>query len=206
VIKHINGVGKRIRQHPYLERIYKWGTSHKRHLFLALIAFSLFVLFTEQMKTLIILLVFGVVATFTTVYKRVIRLPPVLEFISLTSALVVVFYGLVPAIIYTIIVNITSEIASGHPDEMSLTYLPSRTVQVVFMHFAYTLGLITNFVWLGIWGVVAFNIIQQPLYMSLVDVEKRLKSAYFVFLNIPINILIFKLLGAPLFALMQAIT
>lgn len=201
----INDIGKRIRRHPKLEQIYRWGMSHKLYVFLALVFFALFILFTEQVKTLVILTIFGIVATFTIVYKRVIRLPPVLETISITTALVVVFYGLIPGIIYTIVINITSEIASGHPDEMSLTYIPSRTAQVLFMHFAWTSGLITNFVWLGILGVVAFNMVQQPIYMSLVDVEKRLKSLYFVFLNIPLNILLFKLLGPPLFAIMQRI-
>ncbi|MAG16310.1 hypothetical protein CMO88_04570 [Candidatus Woesearchaeota archaeon] len=200
----MNKIGKRMKN-SFLDKIYKWSMSHKRYVFIVLILSFLFILYTEQIKTLIILLVFGLVATFTTTYKRFIRLPPVLEFITLTTVLTTIFYGPITGIIYTIIVNITSEIASGHPDEMILTYIPSRTTTVLFTHFAYTLGLITNIVWLGIWSSVVFNAVQQPLYMSLVDVEKRLKSLYFVLLNIPLNILIFKLFGSLLFALMTAI-
>jgi len=41
--------------------------------------------------------------------------------------------------------------------------------------------------------------------MALVDVEKRFKALYFVMLNIPLNILIFKTMGPPLFALLELI-
>jgi len=47
-------------------------------------------------------------------------LPPALELISLTTVMATIFYGLIIGIIYTIIVNIASEIASGHPDETAI--------------------------------------------------------------------------------------
>jgi len=155
--------------------------------------------------TLLVLTAMAIPATFITMYKRIVRLPPALELVSLTSAMATIFYGPITGIIYTVIVNVASEIASGHPDEMTLTYFPSRIVQVLFIHFAYTTGLLTGIVGLGVWGVVAFNAVQQPLFMSLVDVEKRLKAIYFVMLNIPLNIIIFKTIGPPLFALLQMI-
>jgi len=88
---------------------------------------------------------------------------------------------------------------------MTLTYFPSRIVQVLFIHFAWTTGFITTIFALGVWSVVAFNAVQQPIFMALVDVEKRLKAIYFVFLNIPLNIIIFKTLGPPLFAVLSLI-
>ena len=190
---------------PYLGKIYKYITLHKKLVTLLLIAIALFLMFTETVITLIVLIAMGIPATFITTYKRVVRLPPALELISLTTVMATIFYGPIIGIIYTIIVNLSSEIASGHPDEMTLTYFPSRIAQVLFIHFAYTLGLITTIVAVGVWSVVVFNAVQQPIFMALVDVEKRFKALYFVLLNIPLNILIFKTLGPPLFAVLSLI-
>jgi len=204
VKQQINNVGKRIRQHPYLEKIYKWGISHKLYLFLALSFFALFIAYTEQIKALLVLAVFGIVSSTITVYKRVIRMPPVFEFISLTTVMVTLFFGPIVGIVYTIIVNLASEIFSGYPDVMTLTYIPSRTVQVLFVWIA-SGATDMSIIALGIWSVVLFNLVQQPIFMLLTDTEQRLKAIYFIALNIPINILLFKLLANPLHALLQAI-
>ncbi len=191
--------------HSFLRRAYNLIRTHKMMAAAVILITLLFVTFTKTVVTLLILLLMAIPSTFITMYKRVVRLPPALELISLTATMATVFYGPVVGIIYTIIVNFASEVASGHPDEMTLTYVPSRIVQVLFVHFAYAYFGLTGIVALGIWGNVAFNAVQQPIFMALVDVEKRLKAIYFVMLNIPLNILIFKVLGPPLYALLNAI-
>jgi hypothetical protein len=189
-------------KHPWLTKIYKLLWSNKRYIAALVLFIVILVLFTSQVKTFLILAALGTAAIFTSTYKRVIRLPPVLELISLTTVLVTIFYGPLTAIIYTIIVNIGAEIASGHPDEFSLTYIPSRIIMVLGTHlFKDTFGIVG----LGIFAVILFNAVQQPIFMMLVDVEKRFKALYYVALNIPLNILLFKVLGPPLFALLQAI-
>ncbi len=190
--------------HSVLRGIHNFIRTHKMMVTVAILITLLFVMFTKTIVILIVLLLMAMPSTFITMYKRVVRLPPALELISLTSTMTTIFYGPIVGIVYTVVVNFASEVASGHPDEMSLTYLPSRIVQVLFVHFAYGFGL-TNIVALGIWGNVAFNAVQQPIYMALVDIEKRLKAVYFVMLNIPLNILIFKVFGPPLYALLNAI-
>jgi len=204
VLKRINGLGKQVRKHPRLGQIYKWGMSHKLYLFLALTFFALFVAYTAQVKALLVLAVFGVVSSTITVYKRVIRMPPVFELISLTTVMVTLFFGPIVGIVYTVIVNLASEIFSGYPDVMTLTYIPSRTIQVLFVWIASSttdMGIVA----LGIWSVIIFNLVQQPVFMFLTDTEQKLKAIYFIVLNIPINILIFKLVAEPLQALLGAI-
>lgn len=191
--------------HSLLRRVYNFIRTHKMMAAAVILTTLLFVMFTKTAVTLIILTCMAVPSTFITMYKRVVRLPPALELISLTSTMATVFYGPLVGIIYTVIVNFASEVASGHPDEMSLTYFLSRTVQVLFVHFAYTSFGLTGIVALGIWGNIVFNAVQQPIFMALVDIEKRLKAIYFVMLNIPLNILIFKVFGPPLYALLNAI-
>ena len=195
-----------MRQHPFLKSVYSYIKKHKAETAIVLGVLLAFSLFTEKAVAVSVLVVFWLVSTFTTIYKRFVRLPPVFEFIGLTTTMVTIFFGPITGIIYTIIVNFSSEVASGHPDEMTLTYMPSRVAQALFTHFAYTSGMITGIVALGTWSVVVFNAVQQPIFMSLVDAEKRLKALYFVALNIPLNILIFRLLGEPVFNLLSAIT
>ena len=48
-----------------------------------------------------------------------------------------------------------------------------------------------------------YNALQQPVYWLLTDPEKRIKSIYFSSLNIPLNFLIFKFLGVPLFEVLK---
>ncbi len=199
---HIESVANGVKS-ALLEN-YEFIKTHKKLVAAVLLLLFVFIAYTKTAVTLLILLLMAIPSIFITTYKRFVRLPPALELISLTTAMTTIFYGPVVGIIYTIIVNFAAEVASGHPDEMSLTYIPSRVVQVLFVHFAYGWGL-TGIVALGSWSVVVFNAVQQPIFMSLVDVEKRLKAIYFVMLNIPLNIIIFKIFGPPLFSLLNAI-
>jgi len=153
----------------------------------------------------LILAVFGVLSSTVTTYKRIIRMPPVFELISLTTVMVTLFYGPIVGIFYTIIVNLASEVLSGYPDVMTLTYLPSRTIQVLFVWIASGVNPNMGIVSLGIWSVIVFNVVQQPIFMFLTDMEQRLKALYFIVFNIPINIILFKFLGEPLYALLNVI-
>lgn len=203
-MKHnVDSVAKGVKN-AFLGKVYEFIKTHKKLAAVVLLVLFVFVTYTETAVRLLILLLMAIPSIFITMYKRVVRLPPALELISLTTTMTTIFYGPVVGVIYTVIVNFASEVASGHPDEMSLTYLPSRIVQVLFVHFAYGWGL-TGIVALGIWGNVVFNAVQQPIFMALVDVEKKLKAIYFVMLNIPLNIIIFNVFGPPLFSLLKAI-
>ena len=179
----------------FLLGLCRFAARRKGYLFLAFIVFAVFMLFTSQAKAVAVLLVLGAASSLAVTYKRVVRLPPALELISLTSAVVTLVYGPV------VVTNIASEFVSGYPDAMSLTYIPSRSAQVLFVY----LFRDWDVVQLGIWSVVVFNLVQQPIFMWLTDAEKRLKSLYFVMLNVPLNILIFRFLAHPLLSLVQAL-
>lgn len=202
--KHFLRVKNSLRQSA-VTGIIKWLGSHKRYAFLAAIAVGIIVFYTAEFKAVITLAIFGIISSTITTYKRVIRMPPVLELISLTTVMVTLFYGPIVGIFYTIIVNLASEVMSGYPDVMTLTYLPSRTVQVLFVWIAHSLNPDMGIAALGIWSVIIFNLVQQPVFMFLTDAEQRLKAVYFVALNIPINILIFKFLAVPLYTLLKLI-
>ncbi len=190
-----------MKRHPLLDKGYNFVIRKKGYLALAVILIALFVLFTTQIKALLIVAVLGTASTFITLYKRVVRLPPALELTTFTGVIITLIYGPVVAIIYVFIVTFTAEVASGYPDVMTLTYIPSRVVMVLFAYLFRSMDVVS----LGVWSVIVFNAVQQPIFMWLTDAEKRLKAIYFVMLNVPLNILIFKAFGHALLSLLQAI-
>lgn len=190
--KHINHAKAAL---PVLRTVWKWILANKFIVAAGLVLILLFVLYTKPFKALLVLAVFGVASSTVTVYKRFIRMPPVFELISLTATLVTLFFGPVVAIIYTSIVNLAAEVFSGYPDVMTLTYIPSRAVQVLT---AFALSSFTDMgiVGIGVWSVVVFNLVEQPIFMLLAsDTEQRLKAIYFTVFNVPLNFMVFSILG-----------
>jgi hypothetical protein len=184
-----------------LRPLYRWSFSHKRYIVAAAFAVVMFLLFTEQIKALLVLTVFGIASSFISLYKRIVRLPPALELITFTTVLVTLVYGPIVAAIYAVVVTFSSEIVSGYPDEMTLTYIPSRLVMIAATYMLQGMEIVA----LGIWMVLVFNAVQQPIFWMLTDVEKRIKSVYFIVLNIPLSIIIFKVAGPTVLALMWSI-
>ncbi len=185
----------------FLQKAYKLLFTHKGYLALAFLLAVVFIIFTEQAKALLVLLVLGFFSSFISLYKRVVRLPPALELITFTTVIITLIYGPVVAIIYSIIVTFTSEIVSGYPDAMTLTYIPSRIAMVIGTYIFREAEIVT----LGFWMIILFNAVQQPMFWALTDFEKRVKSVYFTVLNIPLSFLLFKFFGAALLQFLRAI-
>lgn len=120
---------------------------------------------------------------------------------TLTIVMVSVLYGPLIGSIFAIIVSIVSEMVAGAVDVFTVIYIGPRIIMAVTASFFPE----ANFAMLGMWMSILFNALQQPIYFKLTDVEKRLKGVYFTAFNIPINIFLFKLVGAPLYELLKAI-
>lgn len=188
-----------------LVEFYNWSNKNKTYLIIGTVVFiAALVLFTEQVKAFFLISILGVVATFSYFYKRVYQAPPVLELVTLNTVLVSLLYGPVVGAIFTLIVSITSEVASQAFDPFSITYIPPR-VAVAFAAPFLVHKFDVDFGLLGLLMAILYNLLQQPVYLALTDVEKRIKSLYFSSLNIPLNFLVFKFLGEPLLHLLQRI-
>ncbi len=185
----------------WLVSLFKRGLKHKRYVLFAFAAILVLVLFTAQVKALIILSVLGFAATFSTFYKRVFQAPPAFEFITLTVVAVGIFYGPWMGALYAFVVSLTSEIASQALDPFSVTYIPPRIATAFVAPWLYHNG--TSVAMIGLLMSLLYNLLQQPVYWYLTDPEKRIKSIYFGSLNIPLNFLIFKFLGEPLFSVLS---
>lgn len=185
----------------WLVSLFKNALRRKQYFLLAIVAIALFVLFTEQITALIVISILGLAATFSTFYKRVFQAPPAFELMTLTIVAVAVFYGPLVGALYAIVVSITSEIAAQALDPFSITYIPPRIATAFVAPWLYDNG--TSVALIGLLMSGLYNLLQQPVYWYLTDPEKRIKSIYFGSLNIPLNFLIFKFLGVPLFAVLS---
>ena len=185
----------------WLVSLYRLISKRKSYIF-ALFAFIvLFVLFTAQVKAFIVITILGVAATFSTFYKRVFQAPPAFELMTLTIAAISIFYGPGIGALYAIVISITSEIAAQALDPFSITYIFPRIVIAFVAPWLYANGV--GIALLGLLMSILYNALQQPVYYYLTDIEKRIKGLYFSTLNIPLNFLVFKFLGEPLFTVLS---
>ena len=185
----------------WLVSLFKRGMKQKQYVLFAFVAILVFILFTAQVKAFIILAILGTAATFSTFYKRVFQAPPAFELITLTVVAVAIFYGPLIGALYAAVISITSEIAAQALDPFSATYIPPRIATAFVAPWLYHNG--TSVAMIGLLMSFLYNLLQQPVYWLLTDPEKRIKSIYFGSLNIPLNFLIFKFLGVPLFAVLS---
>lgn len=191
----------------WLVSVYNYLKRRKRYAFLVVLFIILLVFFNQALKSLLILAVLGFAATYSTLYKKVFQAPPAFELITLTVVAVAIFFNPATAVFYTIIVSLTSEIASQALDPFSITYIFPRIAVVFISRALYGggTGPVHNIAILGLLMSLTYNLLQQPVYLYLTDIEKRIKSLYFSILNIPLNFLVFKFLGVPLFEVLKRI-
>ncbi len=187
----------------WLVSLFRKLQKNKKTVLLAFALLALFVLFTAQVKAFIIIAILGTVASFSTFYKRVFQAPPAFELITLSVVAVGIFYGPAVGAIFAMVVSLASEIAAQALDPFSITYIPPRIATAFVAPWLYHNG--TDIAIIGLLMSLLYNALQQPVYWLLTDPEKRIKSIYFGSLNIPLNFIIFKVLGPPLFAAMRSL-
>lgn len=189
----------------WLVSVYKSILKHKWYVFSLFAFIVIFILFTAQVKAFIVITILGVAATFSTFYKRVFQAPPAFELMTLTISAISIFYGPGIGALYAIVVSITSEIAAQALDPFSITYIFPRIVTAFVAPWLYGNGAgpVGSIPLLGLLMSLLYNALQQPVYYYLTDIEKRIKGLYFSALNIPLNFLIFKFLGEPLFEVLK---
>ncbi|MBS3132786.1 hypothetical protein J4470_01480 [Candidatus Woesearchaeota archaeon] len=168
-----------------------------RNKFKAAIAVVLLVLiisFSNIIFPAIVIMSLGVIATFSTSYKRIIRMPPAVELITFTTVIVSLAYGPVIGAIYGAVVSFTAEVMTNALDIFILTFVPSRAVVGLVAGLAFDM-FNGNILVTGVSLSIMYNLIAQPFYIFLADVEMRMKSFFFLFLNIGSNFIWFAVLG-----------
>ncbi len=144
-----------------------------------------------SLKMLAVVAVLGTAASFSTIYKRYIRIPSAIELVTFGTVMTSIAYGPFIGAVFGAVTTLISEIVSAAVDMNTFMYIISRAVigAVAF----YLQGI--NIVMLGVIGVLIFGVISTPLYLLAGDFEAKWKTVYFLTLNFLFNFLVFSLLG-----------
>jgi hypothetical protein len=146
------------------------------------------------MKGVVMVSVLALIASYSTIYKRVVKIPSAIEFVTLGTVTTAIAYGPVAGALFGVITTLSSEIISAGIDVFTIIYMFARGVIGVAAF--YMQG--TNIVMLGVLMALLFNIICQPIYQLPGDIETKIKGAYYFVISILFNFLAFFFLGGIL--------
>ncbi len=166
--------------------LLKW-----RYVIPALLLVWIYISLVNSVKGVIVISSLAVAASYSTIYKRVVRIPSAIELVTLGTVVVSISYGPLPGAVFAVVTTIASEIISSAVDMFTLVYAFARGVIGVVAF--YLSGM--NIVLLGLLMTLLFNGICQPVYLLPGDIETKVKALYFFVMSIAFNLLAFFLLG-----------
>ncbi|MBS3132728.1 hypothetical protein J4470_01185 [Candidatus Woesearchaeota archaeon] len=162
-----------------------------RYIIPASIALWLYFFLGNSLKGVFVVGVLAVAGSYSTIYKRSIRIPSAVELVTLGTVVTSISYGPFAGAVFGIIVTLASEIISSAVDVFTFLYMFARGVIGVAAFYMAS----TNIVLLGVLMVLLFNAICQPIYLLPGDIETKMKGLYFFVINIIFNFIAFFLLG-----------
>ncbi|HIG98667.1 TPA: hypothetical protein HA231_04560 [Candidatus Woesearchaeota archaeon] len=142
------------------------------------------------------------IAAFSTFYKRLIRVPPAFELISLTTIAVGMTHGPWAGAIFGATSALAAEVINSGVDAFIVGYVVGRAVMGALAGMLAATFLASNIVLFGMALTLLFNLIAQSLYLLQGDPEAKVKTAVYVTLNMGLNWIIFSLLGRALLTLL----
>jgi len=195
-------VFKKVSLRKESDMLLSFLSRYKREIAIIMVLLALIIFFIDIIIPAVVIITLGVISTFSTSYKRFIRMPPAFELITFTTVLVSLAYGPIVGAIYGAVVSFSAEIMTNALDVFIITFVPTRAIIGLTAGFLFDL-FNGNILYTGFAASIMYNVIAQPLYIFMADVEMRLKSTYFFFLNIGFNFIIFALLGKVMVSLLR---
>ena len=176
------------------DSLLKLLRENKRIAVLIVILLAALIVFSNVIVPALIIITLGVISSFSTSYKRVIRVPPAVELTTFTTIIVSLAYGPVVGVVYALIVTFAAEVLTNALDIFVISFMPARALIALTAGFFFDLfG--QDVIFTGLASTVLYNATAQPLYLLMADVEMRMKSVFFIFLNVGSNFIIFTILG-----------
>ncbi len=169
-----------------------WRNKRKVALIAALLV--LLITFIDIVIPAAVVIALGVIASFSTSYKRVVRIPPAVELVTFTTVIVSLAYGPLVGVIYAAIVTVTAEIMTNALDLFIISFVPSRAVIALTAGFLFH-QFNGDILLTGAVSSILYNLLAQPFYLFMADTEMRVKSIFFIAFNIGSNFAIFAVLG-----------
>jgi hypothetical protein len=167
---------------------------NKRLVIVILALIVVIVIFGKIIIPATVIIGLGIIASFSTSYKRFIRIPPAFELTTFATVIVSLAYGPLVGAIFAAVVTTTAEILTNALDLFIISFIPSRIIIALTATFFFN-QFNGNILLTGAVSSLLYNLLAQPFYLFMADVEMRMKSIFFIFLNIGSNFIIFAILG-----------
>ncbi len=163
---------------------------------LALLGYALGISFQSIEAVLIIGLLF-VVASFSTMYKRYFRAPPVFELMTFGVVIVTARYGFTAGLLFGMLTQLASEIISGCIDAQIVIFVPARALLALWIWVAMHIFGVISIFWLGMIAIAAYNLMVQPISFFVGDMQLKAKTIYYTIGYSLCNFFIFSILSTP---------
>ncbi len=182
--------------------VYSWISKRKAWIIAFAAVSAIFLAFGVPLKAILLIPPLFIAAVFSTFYKRIVRVPPAVELMSLTTVAVGMTHGPWAGAIFGATAALAAEIINSGIDAFIVGYVLGRAVMGALAGIAAALFPFASVAAIGMSLLVLFNFIAQSLYLMQGDPEAKIKTAVYVFLNLATNWLLFSYAGGPLLALL----
>ncbi len=172
-------------------KIGKYIRAHRWAQYAVIVLVLLFLVLTLAGNSMVLVIAFYLLGSFSTIYRRFRNEPPAIELISLTTVAVGVVHGPFVGLLFGGITELTAEIINGRMDAFALGYVPGRMIMGLLA------GLLSGapILLLGPALVVASYVASQFMYLLYGDPERKFSVLAYIFFNLPWNLLMFSFLG-----------
>ncbi|MBI3037272.1 hypothetical protein HYY73_06020 [Candidatus Woesearchaeota archaeon] len=162
--------------------------------FLLAVALFVVVIFGRNLKDILLVGVLAFVASYSTIYKRTIRVPSAVEMVTFGTVITGAAYGPAVGAVFGVVTTIASEIISSGVDVNTLFYAIARGIagglaQLLIVNFG--LGVVVT----GMIALVIFHIVSDSIYIISGGIEAVPKIIYFIIVNTIFNLLVFAFFG-----------
>ncbi|MEK6854340.1 MAG: hypothetical protein AABX60_03315, partial [Nanoarchaeota archaeon] len=199
-------VGSLVRQGSFsayanlLKRLVVESVKNVRHAlrpktaFIIVAAFVVIVVFGKNIKDILLVAVLGIAASYSTIYKRTIRVPSAVELVTLGTVVTGAAYGPLVGVLFGVFTTIASEVISSGVDVNTLFYAISRGIaggiaQLLIVNFGLSV------VMAGMVAMVIFHLVSDFIYFISGGIEAVPKIVYFIIVNTLFNLMVFSFFG-----------
>ena len=159
--------------------------------------------FGVNWKAILFFPILFLLAIFSTSYKRIIRIPPAFELVSLTTVVVGMTHGIWAGALFGAVTAFIAEIINGSIDPFIIGYVFGRAIMGALSGAIAIYFPGSTIVFVGMLLLIMFNIIAQSLYLLQGDPSARMKTFFYVSANLIINWYLFRVFGGPLISLLS---
>lgn len=167
----------------------------KKHFLLAAGLIFLFFFLNYDIKGVIVVAILGVIASYSTVWKRYLRgFPSSVELLTFGTVITGIAYGPQAGFLFGFTTNFAAEIISSAVDVFTFLYVFLRGIigfVAFFLYHDFHLGIVA----IGVISAAEFTFMTAPFYLLPGDAEAKLKVYTSFFISLGMNFIIFTVLG-----------